>query len=89
MISEQDAKIAIIASGNEISKNDLIKRINDLDENTKQQIYLETGHMLKKNRFNLFKEPGLMNKEIKKTANDFNIHPAVLYYVYMTNLDSK
>lgn len=89
MINEQDAKIAIIASGNEISKNDLINKINGLDENTKQQIYLETGHMLKKNRFNLFREPGLMNKELKNTANAFNIHPAVLYYVYMTKLDSR
>lgn len=89
MISEQDAKIAIIASGNEISKNDLIKRLNNLDENTKQQIYLKTGDMLRKNKFNPSKELELMHKELKKTANDFNIHPAVLYYVYMTKLDSK
>jgi hypothetical protein len=89
MISEQDAKIAIIASGNEISKNNLIKRINSLDENTKQQIYLKTGDMLRKNKYNLSKESGLIHKEFKKTANDFKIHPAVLYYVYMTNLGSE
>ncbi|WP_242834190.1 hypothetical protein [Clostridium pasteurianum] len=45
--------------------------------------------MLRKNKFNPYKELELMHKELKKTADDFNIHPAVLYYVYITKLDSK
>lgn len=85
MISEWDAKIAIMASGCEITKNDLIKTVNNLDEDVKEQIYLETECRLKKNAFNLF-DRELMKKEIKNTANNFHIHPAVLYYVYMARL---
>lgn len=89
MISESDWQVAMIGSGCEISKEDLTIRGDSLDENTKKQIFLTTRDMLTKNKFKMLDELLLLHREIQKIAKDFNVHPVVLYYVYMTKLDSK
>ncbi|AJA47448.1 hypothetical protein CPAST_c13690 [Clostridium pasteurianum DSM 525 = ATCC 6013] len=89
MINKQDIKIAIIASGSKISKEDLIKKVNSLDENTKHMIYLKLKDMLTEKIYKLINELSLIPKEVSRIASNLKIDSAVIYYVYMEKLNNN
>lgn len=89
MTREQQAEIARTMTGSNLSTDDIIGQVVCVSKLTKEIVCPQIDEMVRKNNLPFDKAFPLVKAGFNNIAKDYNLDPAVLFWVYMDWMSEK